>query len=307
MVAFDALYDPDFLQALQQFQLRARQVPRGGRYAEQVSRAMGQGMEFRDFRPYNAGDDLRAVDWNIYRRLGRVFVKLFEEQRDLPIYLMVDVSASMFMEDRPRIKPALQCALAFAAIGLSQHDNITLLPFSNELHTLTKAKAGKAGLMGFARRLSELFPPPPSPPPRSSTTDLPVALRHLSGMSVRRGLLVVISDFFDEGGVDEVIKSLGACRHRLLLVQLVRASDETPQHLGDVRLVDCENGQEVELSITSDVVQKYQKIYRSFNKKLSDFAASRGAELVQLDAERDVLPQLSALFQSSGKSGSMRV
>ncbi len=297
MSTFDDLFDPDFLQALQRFQLLVRQVPKGGRYAEQASKSMGQGMEFRDFKPYNTGDDLRAIDWNIYRRLGRVFIKLFEEQRDLPIYIMPDISASMFMEESPRIKPALQCALAFAAVGLSQHDNITLLPFSHDLHLPVKAGAGKAGLMGFARRLSELS--------SGSTTDLPSAVRKFSGMSVRRGLLVVISDFFDGNGMDEVIKSLSGCRHNLLLVQLVKNSDAMPDHLGDVRLVDCENGDAIELSITPDVLKKYRQAYDGFNKKLADFVLSRNAQLVKLDTEQEILPQLTPLFQSPSESRRM--
>ncbi len=298
MITFEELFDPDFLRALNRLELRVRQVPKGGRYAEQSSKAMGQGMEFRDFKPYNAGDDLRAIDWNIYRRLGRIFVKMFEEQRDLPIYLMPDISASMFMEKEPRIKPALQSVLAFAAIGLSQHDNVTLLPFSNDLHKPVKAGAGKAGLMGLARRLSELT--------SGSTTDLPGALNKFSGMSVRRGLLVVISDFFDENGVDEVIKSLSNCRHNLMLVQLTKASDALPDHVGDVRLVDCENGEAVELSITSDVLKAYQRVYGAFNKKLGDFVSSRNAQLVKLDADQDVLSQLTPLFLSPAESVRMR-
>jgi len=299
LTTFNDLFDPDFLHALQQFQLCARRAPRGGRYAEQVSKVVGQGMEFCDYKPYNAGDDLRAIDWNVYQRLGRVFVKLFEEQRDLPIYLMPDISTSMFMEEVPRIKPALQSALAFAAIGLAQHDNITVLPFASDLHPPIKARAGRAGLMGVARRLSELT--------TGTTTDLPGAIAKFSGMSVRRGLLIVFSDFFDKHGVDEVIKALSSCRHTILLVQLVRVSDRVPDHLGDVRLVDCENGSTVELSITPDVLKKYNSLYEDFNTKLSDFVASRNGQLIRLDADTDVLPQLTPFFQSSGRVGSLHV
>ena len=299
MLSFEELYDPPFMEALQKFQLRALQVPRGGRYAEQVSKAMGQGLEFRDFKPYNAGDDLRAIDWNIYRRLGRVFVKLFQEQRNLPIYLMPDISQSMFVEKQPRIKAALKSALAFAAIGLSQHDNITLMAFSDDIHHPIKAKAGKAGLIGFARRLAELT--------AGSTTNLPVALKKFSGMAVRRGLLVVVSDFFDENGIDEVIKSLSSCRHELLLVQLVRDSDSIPDQLGDVRLIDCESSKAIEMSVTPEIIEQYKKAYSTFSDKLSNFAASRGCVLLRLNSDKDVLSQLSPLFQTSGRPGSMQV
>ena len=95
----DELFDSKFLDSLKNLRLIARRVPAGGRFAEQRSSDLGHGLEFRDFRPYAPGDDLRAVDWNIYRRLGRVFIRLFEELEDLPLYLMPDISGSAFLED----------------------------------------------------------------------------------------------------------------------------------------------------------------------------------------------------------------
>ena len=82
-IPLEELFDPAFLESLQHLRLIARRVPPGGRFAEHLSRDLGPGIEFRDFRPYVPGDDLRAVDWNIYRRLGRVFVRLYEELEDL--------------------------------------------------------------------------------------------------------------------------------------------------------------------------------------------------------------------------------
>jgi uncharacterized protein (DUF58 family) len=93
-LGFHELFDAEFLKALQRLRLRARRAVRLGRYAEQRSKDLGHGLEFKDFRPYVPGDDLRSIDWNIYRRLGKLFVKLFEEQKDLPMYLMPDVSGS---------------------------------------------------------------------------------------------------------------------------------------------------------------------------------------------------------------------
>ncbi|MEZ6195392.1 MAG: DUF58 domain-containing protein [Planctomycetota bacterium] len=98
-----SLFDPDFIAAVQRLKLVAKRVARGGKHAEQRSRDLGSGIEFRDYRPYSAGDDMRAIDWNIYRRLGRVFLRLFEEIEDLPVYLCVDTSTSAFLEDSPRV------------------------------------------------------------------------------------------------------------------------------------------------------------------------------------------------------------
>ena len=100
------LFPPEFVAALSRLRLHAGQVPRGGRHAEQGSAQLGAGMEFRDYRSYQPGDDIRRIDWNFYQRSGRLFLRLFEEERDLPVYVLLDCSDSMFIEDPPRANAA---------------------------------------------------------------------------------------------------------------------------------------------------------------------------------------------------------
>lgn len=287
---FTELFDPGFLKSVQRLKLRARRAVRLGRHAEQRARDVGQGFEFRDFRPYVAGDDLRSIDWNVYRRLGKLFVKLFEEQRDLPLYLMPDVSASMFMEETPRIRAAQRAALAIAAVGLGQHDTVGLFPFAEDLQIRVKSKSGKSNLMSFAQHLSQLE--------ARNATSLADSIRHLCTLKLRPGLLVILSDFFDPAGIDAVIQALRPCRHRLLLIQLVRRSDADPTLQGDVRLKDAESGEVVNVSITPRVLENYRAAYARFNDGLASFARQRQAILLRLDAEQDVLDQLSELFAS---------
>lgn len=285
---FQDLFDPEFLQSLEIFRLQARRVARGGRCAEQKSSDLGHGMEFKDFRPYSPGDDLRSIDWNIYRRLGKVFVRLFEEQQDLPLYLMPDVSASMYLEERPRIYAALRAALALASVSLNQHDSVGLFPFAEDMKIAVKSKSGRAGVIGLARSLAGLA--------GGTETNLSTAIRHLSGMKLRRGLLVVISDFFEPQGLDPVIAALKLCRHRLLLIQLVRASDSSSHVQGDVRLRDCETGERADVTVTPQILRLYREAYARFNDELTAFARSREAGLFRLDADKDVVAQLSSLF-----------
>lgn len=300
---FQELFDPAFLDSLNLLRLRARQVAPGGRYAEQKSKDLGHGMEFKDFRPYTPGDDLRSVDWNIYRRLGKVFVKLFEEQQDLPLYLMPDVSASMYLEEHPRIYAGLRAALALASVSLNQHDSVGLFPFADDLQVKVKSKSGKSGVMSFARHLADLEP--------RQNTGLAMALRKFSGMRLRRGLLVIISDFFDPEGIDAIVDALKPVRHRLLLIQLVRKSDADPDLQGDVRLRDCETGEASDVTVTPAVLKRYGEAYRRFSDQLASFAKSRRAGLMQLDVDEDVVEQISVLFQAQGAgspgSGTMSI
>ena len=138
------LFTDDFLHAIERLRIVARQVPLGGRHAEHRSRDLGSGIEFRDFRSYVPGDDLRRVDWNLYRRSGRVFLRLFEAPEDLHVYLLPDVSDSMFFETPPRADAARQMAAVLAAVALNQHDRVGIFPFGADLVTPLAPTSGRA-------------------------------------------------------------------------------------------------------------------------------------------------------------------
>jgi len=285
------LFDAAFLAAAQRLRLVARRVAPRGRFADQRSRDRGSGLEFQDYRPYVAGDDLRAIDWTVYRRLGRVFLRLFEEHEDLPLYLLPDVSRSAWVESSPRAVAGLQACLALAAVSLGQHDTVGVFPFSDDLTVLQRPTSGKNRVMELAHRLESLQP--------GGETDLRTALRRFRGLGLREGLVVIVSDFFDPGGVEAVVEALGGLRHRLLLVQLVRASDRDPSWAqGDLRLVDCESGEAQDVSITPDVLDRYRAAYDRFAEGLAALARRRGAGLLALDVEREVIPQVANLFEN---------
>lgn len=286
----DELFDSSFLESLKHLRLVARRVPAGGRFAEQRSSDLGHGIEFRDFRPYTPGDDLRAVDWNIYRRLGRVFLRLFEELEDLPLYLMPDVSRSSFLEEPPRVVAGLRASLALASIGLGQHDQVGVFPFSDDVSVLLRPQSGHGRVLTFARRLAELEP--------GGSTDLAKSLRRLGGMRMRQGLLVIVSDFFDPAGIDAVLDALKHIRHRLLLVQLVKSADRNPDVQGDLQLRDCETGRVEDISVTPQVLESYRKAYERFETSIADFARRRNAGLLRLDCDQPVVPQLASLFEN---------
>jgi uncharacterized protein (DUF58 family) len=284
----EELCDADFLASLEHLRIVARRVAPRGAFAEQRSRDRGAGIEFKDYRPYSAGDDLRGIDWNVYRRLRRVFLRLFEELEDLPLYLLPDVSRSAWLEDPPRAIPGLRCALALAAISLGQHDQVGVFPFAEDLRVLVRPAGGKGRVLGLAQRVSEVEP--------GQRTDLARSLATFAGLRLRPGLVCVISDFFDPAGIDAVVEALSRIEQRLLMVRLTRASDRTPALEGDVRLVDCESGSVEDVSITAHVVERYRAAYARFQEKLAAFALSRGAGLLELDCDAEVVPQLEGLF-----------
>lgn len=290
----EEIFDTEFLTALQGFSLWARRIIRGGRHAEQLSKDKGAGLEFADYKAYVPGDDTRTIDWNIYRRLGRVVVKVFEERQELPVYLLVDRSSSMYFEAAPKIGVALKVALALSSISLSQHDSVGLFSFSGDLEMKLRNASGHGRLMRVAERLAVLD--------EQGGTELAQAVNSVGSLGLRRGLLVVISDFYDPAGLDAVLDSLGQSRHKLLLVQLIGNHDLDPagrrEMRGDVRLRDCESGEAVDVSLNPAILASYRAIVNDFNERLTRFATGRGAAFLRLNTDEDVLGQLAAAFEA---------
>ena len=288
-IPFAELFDPAFLAAIERLRLLANRVPAGGRPADQRSKKLGSGLEFHDHRPYAAGDDLRSVDWNLYQRLGKVFVRLFEENEDLPVYLLPDVSRSAWVESPPRALAGLRATLGLGAIALGNHDKVGVFPFGAQLQTLWRPQSGARRVQSLAQALSTLEP--------AGGTAIAPALEEFGRRNLRRGLAVVISDLFDPAGAESVARALSELRHSLIVVQLVRASDREPDLSGDLRLVDCESGAAEDVSVTPQVVSRYREAYDRFQDIIAAALRARGAGHLRLDVEGDVAHQLSALFQ----------
>ncbi|UCG16969.1 MAG: DUF58 domain-containing protein [Phycisphaerales bacterium] len=282
------LFSEDFIRAIERLRLVARQAPPGGLHAEHRSHDLGCGMEFRDFRAYVPGDDVRRMDWNLYRRSGRLFLRLFEAPEDLPVHILLDVSDSMFFEAPPRADAARQMAAVIAAVALNQHDRVGIYPFGIDLVTPLAPASGKPALPRMLQYLEQLRP--------AGTTDLIHSTRRFATRRQRAGLAVIISDFFDPRGIDQVIDALRSLRHRLLLIRVVRPRDASPDLEGELRLLDCESDRSVDVSVTGDSLTRYRQAYQAFEEALSRFAARRRALHVTIDADRPVLEQLGSVF-----------
>jgi uncharacterized protein (DUF58 family) len=282
------LFPPEFVAALSRLRLHAGQVPRGGRHAEQGSAQLGAGMEFRDYRSYQPGDDIRRIDWNFYQRSGRLFLRLFEEERDLPVYILLDHSDSMFFEDPPRANAAKQAAAILIGAALNEHNRPALYPFGAGLNQNFPAIPNRRTLPATLARLAALGP--------AGQTDLPAVLRRLKSMRLRRGVVAIVSDFFDPGGIWALSEHLHGLPHKLLLVRLARDSDANPQLDGELLLEDCESGGDLRVTITPATLAAYQASYSDFENKLLEFSAKRRAGYITLNADGNVLEQFMEIF-----------
>jgi len=282
-----ALFDSAFLGRLENLRYAARQVPRGGRPAEQRSAGQGGGVEFAEYRAYAPGEDLRRVDWNGYSRRGRLFLRLCVEEMDLPVHVVLDCSASVFLHGR-RAAAAKQAAAALAWVGLGSHDRVRVHPFGgNPLPSFgpVSAKGGGFRLLAWLEGLEA-----------SGASGALQALRRLRGLAGRRGLLALVSDFFFPEGLGPVLAELARQRHRLLLVRLVHPEDGEPVQRGEVRVVDCESAEFRDVTVTPEVLGRYRAAFRAFEEELAGFVRSRAAGPLRLDVTGDVVAQFERLF-----------
>ena len=289
------LFDPAFLRALEGLHIHARAVPAGGRHAEQRSRARGAGQEFTDVRPYVPGDDFRAVDWHVFQRLDKVFIRLFLEDQDLPVYFLLDQSTSMARG--PAVGPgdarsvvARRVVAALAYLTLHQMDRVGVFPFAAQPLRPLPGLSGKNAFQRLLAYLAEL--------PAAGGTGLCDALQQFQARRLRRGLVVLVSDGFDPRGPDAVLAALRLLSHRPLLVRPVHAGEDRPAHLsGEIRAVDCESGESLELGIDGALLDRYQAAYRAFEQTLQEFARSRGGGYRAVRSDQPVVPQVAALFR----------
>ncbi len=282
------LFPPEFIAAISSLRLRAGSVPRGGRHGEHGSAQLGSGMEFRDYRSYQAGDDLRRIDWNLYQRSGSLFLRLFEEERNLPVNILLDCSDSMFFEKSPRANAAKQAAAIIIGAAINQQDNPKLYSFGKSLEVQFPTIQGRRAMPAVLDRLNKIGP--------SGATDLHSVLKKFQSFRQRPGILVIISDFFDEDAINTLEKSMNGLRHKLLLVRVARSSDAIPDLDGELLVEDCETGSGKHLTVTPKAIANYKKAFADFEKKLLDFANKRHAGYVTLDADQDVLKQFITIF-----------
>src|SRR6187402_2899316 len=181
-----ALFDDEFQRKLEMLALVSRRVFAGRLRAERRTKKKGSGVEFADHRDYVEGDDFRSVDWNVYQRFGKLLVRLYEEEEDLSIYLIVDCSTSMAFGERKKFDQALRLCAALAYVGLANLDRVTIVGVNDGLISRMPTTRGKARIFRVFDFLSRLEP--------RGVTDLGTALKTFVAQHKRRGLAVLFSD-----------------------------------------------------------------------------------------------------------------
>jgi uncharacterized protein (DUF58 family) len=274
-VADHALFDSAFLAKLEQLHLLARKLARGDRRADRRSRQQGSSLEFADYREYSEGDELRRIDWPAYGRLERLFVKLYEQEQDLPVSFLVDASASMRWKPQPenaerhsKFDLARQLTAALAYIALANLDAVNIHFFAADLLGELGVARGKAqfhSVLDFLRAAPE-----PAGPTR-----LVDGVRALTHRVKRRGLVVVLSDFFDSAGWEEPLSLLRHSQFEVHALQVLDPAELSPSEVGDLRLLEPETGAALEVTANEQLLRRYREEVAAFNEALERFCLQR--------------------------------
>jgi hypothetical protein len=269
-----SLLAPELLRRLEQFQLLAARRAKSSARGERRSRARGQSVEFADYRNYVPGDDLRYLDWNLFGRLEKLFLKLYEEERELPVRIFLDCSESMAFGEPAKFDFARQVSAAIGYVALCGFDRVTVVPFPNQEENIAVAGAlrsvrGRKSSLEFFQNLMKLQP--------GGVATFNEALRRGALEARQAGVAVVLSDFLDPAGYDKGLTALVGRGFQVNAVQILSPDEVAPGTFGDLKLVDSETGAIQEVTFGKYRLNAYQQTVQNFVQKLREFCASRGA------------------------------
>jgi uncharacterized protein (DUF58 family) len=258
------LFDEKFLKTLEHLHMVSRKVFAGNIRAERRTRKVGSGIEFADHRTYARGDDFRYIDWNLYGRLDKLLLRLFEEEEDLYIYILVDVSDSMSIgSPLPKLHYAMQVGAALTYVGLANLDRVAIVPFGDRIMDRLAPSRGKNRIFRVFQflRSCEI----------GGQTELADCMKDFVAQNKRRGLAVVISDFYDPKGFEQGINTLRYNKFEPFVLQVYDQREADPPLHGDLTLVDCETGDTREVTVSRSLLEQYKRAHASYCKELEAY------------------------------------
>ena len=268
MAEVTRLLDPEFLVRLQRLEIVSKKIFIGKTKGERLSKRKGQSVEFADFRPYSVGDDLRFLDWNLFARLDRLFLRLFLEEEDLHVSILLDNSLSMEFGKPTKLHFAKQVAAALGFIGLTNMDRVVVQAFNDRITHETQPLRGRRSLWRLTSFLDKLEP--------SGASDLTRSLKTFSMKSSGKGVVLILSDFMDKGGYAEGLRYLIARNFDVYVIQILSAEEIEPPLVGDLKLTDIEDGDEAEVTVSAPLLARYKQTLNNYRGKLNDFCTRRG-------------------------------
>ena len=260
--------DEDFLRQLERLKLLAGRVVKGPQKGEHGSWRSGTSLEFLDYRKYQVGDDFRYVDWNVFGRLDKLFLKLFRSEEDLMVHILLDSSRSMAYGRPPKNLVAKKIAAALGYIAIANLDHVALVSFADSLGTSLGSQRGKKAYHSILSYLTGLK--------SQGETGLNISLTDFASTCTRPGLAVIISDLLDAQGYEKGLEALMQRKFKIALIQVLDHEELFPSLKGYLILKEMETGEAKKATLSDDLRSLYQKKMENFLQGIREFCLGKG-------------------------------
>jgi uncharacterized protein (DUF58 family) len=280
------------LEQLERLELVSRKIFRGRLQGERRSRRKGQSVEFADFRNYVPGDDVRFIDWNLYARLDRLFLKVFLEEEDLHFFVAIDASASMDFGTPTKLQFAKQLAAALGFIGLCRTDRVKLETLGESVRRPGPVLRGRRDLWRMLEYLAAITP--------NHNVPFAESLREFCLRNRGQGVLVLISDLMDKQGFEQGLRFLLTQPFDVYVVQVLSREEMAPDLRGDLKLVDSEDADFTEITASQPLLQRYQRNLAAFLQSAKDYCTHRGMTYLMSASDASVEQMVTGYLRTRG-------
>lgn len=291
--SLEDLLDTKLLARLDALDISSTKIFRGKLKGERRSKKRGESVEFADHRSYVTGDDLRHIDWNIFGRLDMLFMKLFQEEEDLSLHMVLDCSASADTGEPNKFLFMQKLAMALGYIGMVKYNRVACSAiggsFGDESETplvqAVRDLRGKRRVHDLSRFICSLRPDEGEGEESSSFGE---ACRRIALSRRGKGIMVVMSDMLIKEGYEEGLRMLVGRGYDVFVIQVLSPQELDPGITGDLRLKDIEDGDKADITISAPLLKKYKKTLAAYTNQLRDFCARREIMLLTVPSDTGV-------------------
>lgn len=282
------LLSPELLAQLERLEIVTRKVFRGRMKGERRSKRKGQSVEFADYRNYVAGDDLRLLDWNLYARLEKLIIKLFLEEEDLHFNALIDASMSMDFGTPTKLQYAKQLAAALGFVGLIRADRVRIETLGQTPGQRSPILRGRHNTWRLLEHVENIR--------AGEDVSLAEGVKNFCLRNTGRGIVVFISDLMDKEGYETALRYFVSHQYDCYVIHILSQEELDPGVTGDLKLVDCEDEDVAEITVSAPLLKRYKQTLNAFVQGAQQFCSRRGIHYLlvnnQMPVEQLVAQQL---------------
>ncbi|RPI79979.1 MAG: DUF58 domain-containing protein [Desulfobacteraceae bacterium] len=271
----ESFLDEQFLRRLEKLKVLAQKGVRGAERGEQISWRSGSSLEFLDYRKYQLGDDLRYVDWNVYGRLDKLFIKLFRAEENQTIHILMDTSRSMRLGNPSKELYAKKIAAALSYISLANLDRVRVSSFGtriNQSMAPARSRISYSKVLHFLLALES-----------SGATHFNASLAEYATLSKQQGIAIVLSDVMDPRGFKEGLEALSYGRFHVALLQIMDGTELEPQAVGNLLFKEIETGTSRRMTVDANLLARYRETAREYVNEIREFCLAKGIDYFLCD------------------------